>query len=53
MILEEECGFCMTNYGDNFISAVQKDNVFGLQFHPEKSRADGLQVIKNFINWNK
>lgn len=37
-----------TDYGTNFISAVQKDNLIGLQFHPEKSGAQGLQILKNF-----
>jgi len=38
----------VTNYGYNFTSAVQKDNIFGVQFHPEKSHKFGMQVLKNF-----
>lgn len=38
-----------TNYGINFVSAVQSGNVFGVQFHPEKSQAVGLQILKNFL----
>ena len=38
-----------TIYGEKFISAVQNDNVFGLQPHPEKSHKNGLQILKNFI----
>lgn len=37
-----------TDYGVNFICAVQKNNLIGLQFHPEKSGAQGLQILKNF-----
>ncbi|MFA6173555.1 MAG: imidazole glycerol phosphate synthase subunit HisH [Kiritimatiellales bacterium] len=37
-----------TDYGTNYCSAVWKDNVFAVQFHPEKSQAAGLQMLKNF-----
>ena len=39
-----------TIYGKEFVSAIQKDNIFGVQFHPEKSHSSGLTIIKNFIN---
>jgi glutamine amidotransferase len=38
-----------TEYRIEFASAVQKDNLFGVQFHPEKSQQVGLQVLGNFI----
>ncbi len=38
-----------TNYGSTFCSAVQKDNIFGVQFHPEKSQKAGQLVIHNFL----
>jgi glutamine amidotransferase len=38
-----------TEYGINFASVVWKDNVFGVQFHPEKSQGVGIQILKNFI----
>ena len=38
-----------TDYGFPFASVVQKDNVYGLQFHPEKSQAVGLQILKNYL----
>ena len=39
-----------TNYSYEFVSAVQKDNIFGTQFHPEKSHLDGQMIINNFVN---
>jgi glutamine amidotransferase len=36
-------------YGISIAGAVEKGNIFGCQFHPEKSAADGLQVLKNFV----
>lgn len=41
-----------TAYPDNFTSAIQKDNVFAVQFHPEKSQHVGLQLLKNFLSWD-
>jgi imidazole glycerol-phosphate synthase subunit HisH len=38
-----------TDYGFPFASVVQKDNVYGLQFHPEKSQAVGLRILQNFL----
>ncbi|OCL26174.1 imidazole glycerol phosphate synthase, glutamine amidotransferase subunit [Orenia metallireducens] len=37
-----------TDYGIEFVSSIVKDNVYGAQFHPEKSSDKGLQVLKNF-----
>ena len=39
-------------YPEIFTSAIVKDNVFAVQFHPEKSHHDGLQLLENFINWD-
>jgi imidazole glycerol-phosphate synthase subunit HisH len=39
----------VTEYGGAFTGVVEKDNVMGVQFHPEKSSAVGLQVLKNFL----
>lgn len=41
-----------TFYGKEFTCAIAKDNIFATQFHPEKSSYSGLQLYKNFIEWN-
>ena len=39
-----------TIYGNTFCSAIQKDNIFGVQFHPEKSQSAGILLMKNFLS---
>jgi len=39
-----------TTYGYDFVSAVNKDNIYGFQPHPEKSHDNGLRILKNFTN---
>ncbi len=39
-----------TEYGYDFVSAVQKENIYGFQPHPEKSHENGLKILKNFMN---
>jgi len=39
-----------TRYGEMFTSSIQKNNIYGFQFHPEKSQSAGLKIISNFIN---
>ena len=41
-----------TEYGVGFASALARDNVFAVQFHPEKSQRAGLALLANFIHWD-
>ena len=41
-----------TDYPDAFACALAQDNVFAVQFHPEKSQAVGLQLLNNFLHWD-
>lgn len=41
-----------SNYPASFVCAVARKKLFAVQFHPEKSHQAGLQLLKNFVNWN-
>ena len=49
--VDESCVAGTTDYGHTFTSAIAIDQLFAVQFHPEKSQSDGLQLLKNFTNW--
>tara|TARA_Y100001968_G_scaffold321983_1_gene357313 strand:- start:2060 stop:2683 length:624 start_codon:yes stop_codon:yes gene_type:complete len=49
--LNSENKVSITSHGEDFVSSVYKDNIFAVQFHPEKSQQDGLRIYKNFISW--
>ncbi len=46
---DKEAILTTTEYGIKFTSAMGRDNIFGVQFHPEKSGEKGLKVLKNFV----
>lgn len=49
---EQDIVQATTDYGFEFVSAIGRDNVFAVQFHPEKSARDGLQLLQNFSRWD-
>jgi glutamine amidotransferase len=40
------------HYGKPFAAAMGQDNIFAVQFHPEKSHKNGLQLLQNFLSWD-
>ena len=51
MLVEKFKGdYSYTIYGKKFLSSFVKENIFGTQFHPEKSQSNGLRVLENFLN---
>lgn len=49
-ITQDKYAIGKTNYGYEFVSAVQKENIFGFQPHPEKSHESGLKILENFVS---
>ena len=41
---------CYTHYGTDIVTGIEKKNIFGVQFHPEKSHMFGMRLLKNFLN---
>jgi len=46
----KDSSIALTGYGNKFTCAVNRGNIFGVQFHPEKSHHNGVQLLKNFSN---
>ena len=42
----------MTDHGEGLVAAVAKDNILGVQFHPEKSQAFGIAMLERFLDWD-
>ena len=51
IIKKPEQRLAYTDYGTDITAVVGKDNMVGLQFHPEKSGQTGLKIIENFLSW--
>ncbi len=46
---DDECVSGETEYGIKFPSIIERENIFGIQFHPEKSQSFGLRILENFL----
>ena len=49
---QKDCIVATTNYGNSIIASVEKENIIGTQFHPEKSQKNGLIILENFLKWD-
>jgi len=51
-VKDQTCIAARVHYGGDYVAAIQKDNIYATQFHPEKSQANGLRLIEKFIREN-
>ena len=53
-VAADDCAYTVgkANYGIDITAMLVRDNICAVQFHPEKSHHDGLQLLKNFVNWD-
>ena len=47
----EENAILAARHGYDFVSGIQRDNILGVQFHPEKSHRYGMRILKSFASW--
>lgn len=47
--VKKNVNYCTSEYGEKFVSFIEKDNIYASQFHPEKSHKTGLALIENFL----
>ncbi|MBU0758595.1 MAG: imidazole glycerol phosphate synthase subunit HisH, partial [Nanoarchaeota archaeon] len=50
-VCEDKFVAATCNYGEEMVAAVQKDNILGVQFHPEKSHNNGLKLLRGYFNY--
>lgn len=48
----EQYRLATTSYGEEFCSVIQRENIYGVQFHPEKSQRTGIKLAKNFLTFS-
>jgi len=51
-VKDEKAVICTTDYEKPIVAGLLKENIFGTQFHPEKSQENGIKLLSNFLNWN-
>ena len=49
---EEQYVTSTINYSKEIVSSLEKNNIFGTQFHPEKSQKNGIKILENFLKWD-
>jgi glutamine amidotransferase len=49
---DEKDVICITDYEKPVVTGLLRENIFGTQFHPEKSQDNGIKLLANFLNWN-